>query len=276
MAKTNETDSKQPDIELKESLTDDASEEIDVNIKIKKLEHDLIDSERKSLGLFELTNDAIFLLDMEGNYLDVNQRAAEILGYNRHDMIGKNMSEFIVIDERESSLVKLKELAAGQILPIYQRAFQKSNGTIFTAEINAAVVQDEEGNPEYIQSAVRDITERIEAQESLDKERRIYHALVEATIYSSDLAGLCQRSIESIAEVLDFDVATLRTFDEKTRLLNLIAQVDFKRKEPRENVISLSIDDEKYVFAAAARLKKVLITTRYEDRAVLSPYLARL
>ena len=276
MAKINETDSKQPDIELKESLTDDASEEIDVNTKIEKLEHDLIDSERKSLGLFELTNDAIFLLDMEGNYLDVNQRAAEILGYNRHDMIGLNMSEFIVKDERESSLVKLKELAAGQILPIYQRSFQKSNGTIFTAEINAAVVQDEEGNPEYIQSAVRDITERIEAQESLDKERRIYHALAEATIYSSDLADFCQRSIESIAEVLDFDVATLRTFDEKTRMLYPIAQVDFKRKEQKQNIVPRSIDDENYVITAAARLKKVLITTRYEDRAVLSPYLAHL
>ncbi|MHA1124285.1 MAG: PAS domain S-box protein [Candidatus Heimdallarchaeota archaeon] len=276
MAKPNETKTKQPDNELKDSLTEGVTDESSDSLKIEKLEHELIESERKSLGLFELTNDAIFLLDMNGDYIDVNQRAADMLGYNRHDIIGLNMSEFIVKEERESSFVKLKELAAGQILPIYQRSFQRRDGSKFISEINAAVVQDEEGNPEYIQSAVRDITERIEAQESLDKERRIYHALVEATIYTSDLADLCQRSIEIIAEVLEFDVGTFRTYDEKTRMLVLVAQVDFIKNEPGSKLINRSIDDENYVYALAAREKKVLITTRYEDRAILSPYLTQL
>ena len=276
MAKTNETNSKQPNNESKESLNEIVSKEISDTAKITKLEEELIDSERKSLGLFELTNDAIFLIDMDGNYLDVNQRAAEMLGYNRHDMIGLNMLEFIVKEERESSIETLKDLTSGHILPIYQRTFQRRDGGIFVAEINAAVVQDEEGNPEYIQSAVRDITERIEAQESLDKERRIYHALVEATIQTSDLVDLCQRSLEIITKELAFDVATIRIYDEKTRLLEPVARVNLTKNKPNPNFGPQSIDDDEYIFAVAARMKQVLISTRYEDRAIFAPYKVKL
>ncbi|MCG3253088.1 MAG: PAS domain S-box protein, partial [Candidatus Heimdallarchaeota archaeon] len=124
------------------------------------LKQELIETERKALGLFELTNDAIFLIDLDGKYIDVNQRAAEMLGYNRHDMIGQTKINYIVEEEHESANEKLEDLLAGRIIPIYTRRFKRSDGTVFPTEINAAVVQDEEGNPAYIQSAVRDISER--------------------------------------------------------------------------------------------------------------------
>ena len=66
MVKTNETNSKQPDNEVNNSHNSNASEETIDNLRIEKLEQKLIESERKSLGLFELTNDAIFLLLLSG------------------------------------------------------------------------------------------------------------------------------------------------------------------------------------------------------------------
>lgn len=240
--------------------------------KITQLENDLLESERKRLGHFELTNDAIFIIDSNGNYLDVNQMAADLLGHNRHDMIGKSMLEFILKDEHDESKQSLEDLKAGKILPIYQRKFIKRDGTIFTAEINAAVVQDDEGKPAYIQSAVRDISERIKAEQALDRERKAYHLIAEALIYSLNLKDFCERCLAGLTKLLDFDNSTIRIYDSDSRMLIPIAQTDFKNEGLNLDIIPESIDSPHHVFALAARSKRVLIAPRFEDRTVLAPF----
>ena len=79
-------------------MTQESSETV-ISNEIDNLQQELIETERKALGLFELTNDAIFLINLDGKYIDVNQRAAEMLGYNRHDIIGLSMLDFIYEDE---------------------------------------------------------------------------------------------------------------------------------------------------------------------------------
>ncbi|MFW9922389.1 MAG: PAS domain S-box protein [Candidatus Thorarchaeota archaeon] len=259
--------------DTKESEESDTIEEIQIlQDKMKRLENELLISERKSLSLFELTNDALFIIDLEGNYIDVNQRAAELLEYNKHDMIGMNMLNFIVSSEHENSKVKLAELKAGKILPIYRRLFRKRDGSIFQAEINAAVVQDEEGNPAYIQSAVRDISERVEAEDALEKERIAYHLIAEAIIYSADLKEFCERCLTGLTKILDFDSSTIRVYEQETRMLVPVAIIDLDDDNPTESVSPQSIDSPHHIFSLAARSKRAIISPRYEDRMILAPF----
>ncbi|MBN1328331.1 MAG: PAS domain S-box protein [Candidatus Heimdallarchaeota archaeon] len=240
--------------------------------ELADLQQQLIASERRALGLFELTNDAIFLIDLDGNYIDVNQRAAEMLGYNRHDIIGRPMIDFIAEEEKQNSKQKLIDLKTGRILPIYIRRFKRRDNTIFPAEINAAVVQDENGNPKYIQSAVRDISERAEAEDRLDRERKAFHLIAEASIYANNIKDLCQRIAEGITSLLDFDASSIRLYDPQTRLLIPYAHVDNIKGEDIQALFPQSIDDPKYVFALAAQKKRALIAPKFEDRSLLAPY----
>jgi PAS domain S-box-containing protein len=248
------------------------SSEAEVIEEIDVLKHELYETERKALGLFELTNDAIFLIDLDGNYIDLNQRAAEMLGYNRHDMIGQSKLNFIVEEEHESAREKLEDLLAGRIIPIYTRRFKRSDGTSFPAEINAAVVQDEEGNPAYIQSAVRDISERVEAEEALERERRAFHLIAEATIFATDINDLGQRILSGITRILGFDASTFRLYDPEQGLLFPVAQEDFYHEKPNPDVVPQPLDSPNHIFALAAREKRAFVSSRFEDRKLLAPF----
>ncbi|NHJ41049.1 MAG: PAS domain S-box protein [Asgard group archaeon] len=248
------------------------SSEKSLNVQISDLQEKLIISERRALGLFELTNDAIFIIDTKGFYIDVNQKAAEILGYNRHDMIGKFMLDFIADDEKKNSQQALSDMLAGKILPIYVRKFKRRDGTIFPAEINAAVVQDEEGNPAYIQSAVRDISERIKVEKTLEREREAFQLVAEATIYSTNITDLCTRIMNGITKILGFDASSVQLYDEETKMLTTTAFINFVGNKAKPQLNPISIDDTNFVFALAARSKRAIIMPRFEDRSIIAPY----
>ena len=252
------------------------SSEMSLENQIFELREKLIISERKTLGLFELTNDAIFLIDTNGYYIDVNQRAAEILGYNRHDMIGKYMLDFIDDEEKKNSKQALSDILAGKILPIYVRKFKRRDGTVFPVEINVAVVQDEEGNPAYIQSAVRDISERIKVEQTLERERQSFQLVAEATIYSINISDLCTRIMAGITKILRFDASTVKLYDEETRMLSTVAFVNFVKNKAIPHLAPISIDDPSFVFNLAAREKRAIILPRFEDRSLLAPYIENL
>ena len=57
----------------------------------KKSEDALRQSEEKLRTLFEFATDAIFILDLEGNIIDVNRTAYERLGYDKAEMLNMHL-----------------------------------------------------------------------------------------------------------------------------------------------------------------------------------------
>lgn len=135
----------------------------------------LRESERRYRALFEQSNDAVFLLDMQGIHREVNQRAAEMLGYHPDEIVGMSFRDVVVPDEHSASYNVLKRLLNGEHVPPYERQFRRKDGTTFKVEINVEMVWGLHG-PLHIQSIVRDITERREAEQqafnmALERER---------------------------------------------------------------------------------------------------------
>ncbi len=133
--------------------------------------------ENRYKNLFELTNDALFIISIDGIYLEVNQRASDMLGYPIDELIGKSAFEFIAPEDNSNAKNVLASLQQGKAFPLYERNFIRKNGEVFPAEINVSVVFDNDGNPVYIQSAVRDISGRkkIELEQIRSEEK--YRAL---------------------------------------------------------------------------------------------------
>ena len=57
----------------------------------KQLEEALRECEVRSRSLFDHASDAIFLADMEGNLLECNKKAEELLGYSGEALAGINI-----------------------------------------------------------------------------------------------------------------------------------------------------------------------------------------
>ena len=74
------------------------------------------EAELRYRSLFEQSNDAVFILDLAGNHLQANQRAAEMLGYSAEEIINLSYRDLVVPDQHSQSNNVLQSLlAAGKL-----------------------------------------------------------------------------------------------------------------------------------------------------------------
>jgi len=135
-------------------------------------------------SLFEQSHDAVFILDIQGRHLEANQRAAEMLGYSL-DEIDK-LSVVETSNELSQSLEIIARLLRGEQIPMYERLLRKKDGSPISVEINVELVRNVECEPLHIQSIVRDISERKQAEKELreneEKFRRVIEHISDALI----------------------------------------------------------------------------------------------
>ncbi len=129
-------------------------------------------SEETYRALFENANDAIFLIKTDGFFLRVNERCAELLGYDSTDeLIGRRSFDFIVPTATDEAHQLLHRLLNGERIPMYERRFIIKDGTQIDTEVNLSLITQGEGHPKLIQSVVRDITGRKKDELALRENR---------------------------------------------------------------------------------------------------------
>ncbi len=126
--------------------------------KIREREKDVLlrKSEHKFRDIFDSTSDAIFIHDMEGLFLEVNDRACSSLGYTREELLSMTPVD---IDTPESA-DKVRErlgIIEGEGQLVFEAVQRRKDGSLFPVEINSRRI-DYEGR-DCIISVVRDITE---------------------------------------------------------------------------------------------------------------------
>jgi len=129
-------------------------------------------SEERYRNLFEQSNDAVFIYDEERTFHEVNQRACDLLGYTREELLAMRAVDCHprrALPGAAGAFEKL--LAQGHVR--FETEFLRKDGAILNVEISARPVS--EGSSCY-QGIVRDVTERkrLEAKllEIADLERK--------------------------------------------------------------------------------------------------------
>ncbi|MHA1421876.1 MAG: PAS domain S-box protein [Candidatus Thorarchaeota archaeon] len=141
-------------------------------------EEAIMRSEKQYRALFEQSNDAILLLNLEGKYIDANSWACELLGYSLEELQEIGFKEIISESEFAEGSQRFSELFEGKKLPIYERALRTKDGKEVVVDINISLVRDDDGKPIHIQSIMRDMTEKKHTLESLrESEERLDLAL---------------------------------------------------------------------------------------------------
>ena len=132
----------------------------------KRVEVALRESEERYRELFENARDAIYVHDLEGNYIRVNHAAETLSGYKREEIVGHNFIEFISAQQlrfgRKSFYAKLAEQG--------ETAFEvdviAKDGRRVPVEVRSRAIY-ENGVMVGVQGTARDITERKLAQDTL-------------------------------------------------------------------------------------------------------------
>ncbi len=166
--------------------------------KRQQAENALIESEQKYRGLIERANDAIFVIDAEsGTILDVNKKGIELLGRSGEELIGIHHSQLHPSDETEKYISLFKTLAS-QLTPadIEYHVLHK-DGYRIPVEISTSVMELE-GN-KIIQWIFRDIRERLQLEEEMQKAQRLESAGLMAGGIAHDFNNLLTAILGNIS-----------------------------------------------------------------------------
>ncbi|MEO6656547.1 MAG: PAS domain S-box protein [Pyrinomonadaceae bacterium] len=149
-------------------------------------------SEESYHRLFENANDIIYVHDLDGKYISINQVAERVLGYAHDEALAMSVAEITAPEHLD--LVKqnlAKKIAGNADQTVYELDCLKKDGTRVTLEVNSSVIT-KDGVPVAIQGIARDVTERKVAEAHVKKSEESYRDLFENAndlIYTHDLNG---------------------------------------------------------------------------------------
>jgi PAS domain S-box-containing protein len=131
-----------------------------------KLEVAMKESEEKYRTLVEDSLEGIWIIDDNANTTFVNQSMADMFGYQKDEMIGKNLYKFMDEEGKKIAEVNFERRKQG-IKEDHEFEFiHKSGKKVFTT-LRTSPILNEDGNFEGATAFVTDITDRKLAQEKI-------------------------------------------------------------------------------------------------------------
>ncbi|MFQ5674327.1 MAG: PAS domain S-box protein [bacterium] len=141
----------------------------------KQNEEALLESEERFKKLSESTFEGIVIAD-KGRVVDANKQMAAMLGLQLGDLIGKSVFEFIAPESRKLVERNMKSGFEGP----YEHLARKDDGTLFPVEVRAKMLPFR-GKMIRV-SAIRDITERKQAEIALQREKVFSERLINSSV----------------------------------------------------------------------------------------------
>ncbi len=191
-----------------------------------------IESEARYREMSENARDIIIHLDLAGRLILVNEKAEEVSGYPRQELLGRPVTDFIcpeyMEDAQRQVALAMVNRAAGQT---YEIEFFNRAGERVPIELTANFIEEDNHQGGRVltglQIIARDIRERkrleaervrllAESQRMSERLRASFYQVGAALASSLDLDEVLHLIVELAAGLLDAEVCTLRLLDEQT------------------------------------------------------------
>ncbi len=137
----------------------------------KLAENALRQSEEKYRGIFENIVEGIYQTSMDGRLLSVNHALARIFGYDSpQEMMDSliNVKYQLYVDPSDRDLL-LNMLEARGVVKNFQTRMYRKDGSIIWVSINVRIGRDAEGNPQYLEGIMLDITQHKQSDEERER-----------------------------------------------------------------------------------------------------------
>jgi len=158
----------------------------------KQAEEKILSEQDKILTAIEGSVDIIGITDLEGNIKTVNKSFTRITGFERKEVIGKNLTKVQPKKDVPKALNGFKEVLEKGVCSTFELDFLSKDGRTINTLASGVLLRDEQGKPSEGFLIAKDITEQKEIQKRLEESERKYRELVEDirdAIYFVDAKG---------------------------------------------------------------------------------------
>jgi PAS domain S-box-containing protein len=212
--------------------------------KIKKIEAELYDSERKYRQVVESLKEGILVFDNKSCTTYVNSYAAQMLEYTTNEMTGKSFFEFL--DDSGKNFVQEKlEYIIDNVENDYEIEFLRKNKTKILTSVHMSTLFDKDGNKIGILLVIQDISYKKQMESELEEKLK--------KLQKSELATL------NIMEDLQNSIGALTLAETEICDKNeTLKKINTELTSAREELTILNKDLEKKVKERTADVEKLL------------------
>ena len=127
------------------------------------------------------SGDALISFDLQGRVISWNDAAESLFGYPRDEIVGKDVLILSAEPARSALLGLMPRVVRGEVVTFIGSRLRR-DGSVFTAEVTVAPIRETGGRTIAISALVRDITQRIAADQQTELLIRELHHRVRNTL----------------------------------------------------------------------------------------------
>ena len=174
--------------------------------------------------LIDTANAPIFGINTVGQVNEWNQKAVEITGFSKSEVMNRDLVDDFISDEFKSSVKSVLENAlAGQETGNFEFPLYTKSGHRIEVLLNAATRRDANGNVVGVVGVGQDITERKTAEQQLETMAKDLQKLIDtanAPIFGIDVHGCVNEWNQKVATITGFSKDEVLGHDLVTELIS--------------------------------------------------------
>ena len=234
--------------------------------KENALKSRLQEEEQRYSLMFNNANIGIKLIDLDGKWLDANQRACEIIGYTKEELLTMRFQDVTHKEDINTELDYVKQLLQNKI-SFYemQKRFIHKNGSDVWVNLSTALIKDEGNKPKYFVSVIQDVTTLKETTKKLHEKEEMMIAQSRQAAMGDMISMIAHQWRQPISIIsmeannLQADLELDNKIDKET-LSHLAKSVSNQTQH-----LSKTIDDFRNFFKPNKEMQKVSVSEIFDN-----------
>lgn len=198
----------------------------EVSLKLQE-NRALQESQEQFQATFEQTVVGLAHLALNGQFLRVNQKLCEMLGYTQSQLLAKQFQDVTHPHDLETDLGLVRQLLQAEIRTYsIEKRYISQTGTIVWGQLTVSLVFDADKQPKYFVAVVENISDRKRTEASLQRysERVLgLHAIDQAILAEKSPQDIAQASLCHLRRLIACQQAMVVLFDSQANEAQVIS-----------------------------------------------------